>query len=67
MIENAAARPHVRFAALVRDHLKPPFNFVRHDIAYREAIGPRVRGAGVGDVVDEVRARAASERSSQTG
>jgi RNA polymerase sigma factor (sigma-70 family) len=49
-----------RFAALVRHHLKPLFNFARREIAYREAIGDLAHGeVGVEDVVDEVLARAA--------
>ena len=62
MIENATAVPHERFATLVRHHLKPLFNFVRREIAYREAIGDLAYGeVGVGEVVDEVLARAAQQ------
>lgn len=62
MIENATAIPHERFAALVRHQLKPLFNFVRREIAYREAIGDLAYGeVAVGDVVDEVLVRAVEQ------
>ena len=67
MIENATAVPHERFATLVRHHLKPLFNFVRREIAYREAIGDLAYGeVGVEDVVDEVLARAAEHAASDS-
>ena len=39
MIGNEPAIPRDRFAAVVRHHLKPLSDFVRREIAYREAIG----------------------------
>jgi hypothetical protein len=55
MIGNEPAIPPERFAAVVRHHLKPLFNFVRREIAYREAIGDLAYGeVAAGDVVDEV-------------
>ena len=44
MIGNEPAIPRDRFAAVVHHHLKPLSNFVRREIAYREAIGDLADG-----------------------
>ena len=62
MIGNQPAIPHDRLAAVVRHQLKPLSDFVRREIAYREAIGDLLDGeVHVEDVVDEVLARAAEQ------
>ena len=62
MSVNEPAIPHDRLAAVVRHHLKPLSDFVRREIAYREAIGDLLDGeVHVEDVVDEVLARAAEQ------
>jgi hypothetical protein len=44
MIEKATAIPHERFAAFVRHQPKPLFNFMRREVAYRDAVVRGLRG-----------------------